>query len=83
MKTALFLIALGFGYKVFAEATANGKKSLRQIGRLIGAFTMIVSLLGTFYSIWFALQYYPMPVDKSSGTWGKMCPFIPQSTTQK
>ena len=42
MKSALLLIALGFGYKVFADATkeAGGIKTL---GRLIGIVMMVLS----------------------------------------
>ena len=47
MQTGLLLIALAFGYKVFSEASGNGKKSLKQLGRIIGIYIMAVSFLGS------------------------------------
>jgi len=47
MKIALLLLAMGFGYKVFAEASKNTKKSLKTLGRVVGTFMMIVALMGT------------------------------------
>ena len=46
MDTALLLIALGFGFKIFAEASANNKKQLKQLGRAVGVAIMIVSAAG-------------------------------------
>ena len=43
MKTALLLITLGFGYKVFADATKE-PGSLRTVGRLVGLIMMIASM---------------------------------------
>ena len=47
MQTGLLLIALALGYKVFSEASGNGKKSLKQLGRIIGIYIMAVSFLGS------------------------------------
>ena len=38
MQLAFLLIALGFGFKVFAEATSNPKKRIKQIGQFVGGF---------------------------------------------
>lgn len=46
MDTALLLIALGFGFKIFAEASSNNKKQLKQLGRAVGVVIMIVSAAG-------------------------------------
>lgn len=46
MNAAFLLIALGFGYKIFAEATEKSKKSLKQLGRFVGVTIMIISIIG-------------------------------------
>lgn len=74
MHSGLLLIAMGFGFKVFAEATANSKKTVRQVGSLVGIFMMLVSFLGTICSVLCVAKY-----GKSNygfmGKWGgKMCP---------
>ena len=82
MRTALLLIALGFGFKIFAEASTNAKKSVKQLGRIVGVFIMLVSFLGTLCLIRYAVQY-----GKGGSLCpfsGKMCPFTgksPQSNT--
>ena len=47
MHTALLLIALGFGYKIYAEASVDKKKSLKRLGRIVGVSIMVIALLGT------------------------------------
>ena len=71
MQTGLLLIAMGLGFKVFAEATANGKKTIRQLGRLVGIFMMVVSLLGTICAISCAAKYGQSGYGFMGG---KMCP---------
>jgi hypothetical protein len=44
MKIALLLLALGFGYKIFADATKE-QGGLKTLGRLIGIVMMVVSLI--------------------------------------
>ena len=81
MQTALLLIALGFGFKIFAEASTNAKKSVKQLGRLVGAFIMLVSFLGTICMVACAIQYgkmYPMGRGWMGG--GKMCPITGMSS---
>ncbi|MBI4372130.1 MAG: hypothetical protein HY585_00185 [Candidatus Omnitrophica bacterium] len=80
MQTALLLIALGFGFKIFAEASANAKRSVRQLGRIVGGFIMIFSLLGALCTVYYSVQcakggysYSPM-MGKMWGMGGKMCP---------
>ncbi|MBI4430904.1 MAG: hypothetical protein HY587_04230 [Candidatus Omnitrophica bacterium] len=46
MEIAVLLIALGFGYKIFAEASSNNKKQLKQLGRMVGVIIMVAALLG-------------------------------------
>ena len=46
MKLGLLLIALGFGYKVYAEATKE-KGSLRSLGQGVGAIIMATSLVAS------------------------------------
>ncbi len=82
MQTALLLIALGFGFKIFAEASSNAKKSVRQLGRAVGGIIMIVSLLGTLCTVYYTIQCakggfaysHPMMGGKMWGMGGKMCP---------
>ena len=71
--SGLTLIALGIGFKVYAEASANQKKSLKQLGRLVGGFIMIVSFIGSVCMISCAVK------AGKSGYFGKMCPLTGQS----
>ena len=68
MKLGLLLIALGFGYKVYADATKE-KGTLRSIGQWVGAVIMATSLVAT------ALFVYAY----STGTRG--CPFAKMGGT--
>ena len=52
MKIGLLLIALGFGYKIFAEATVNPKKTLKKLGRVVGIIMMVLSLGATACMLW-------------------------------
>ena len=81
MNTALLLIALGFGYKIFAEASVNAKKSLKQLGRLVGITIMVVSFTGTLCVLWRVVEYgkggyyCPMGFFGKGGTGSKaICP---------
>ena len=42
MKLGLLLIALGMGYRVYADA-AKEKGTIRQLGQWVGAFIMVVA----------------------------------------
>jgi len=77
MQSALLLIALGFGFKIFAEASSNNKKRVRQLGQLVGNVIMIISFLGTLCAVSYAIQYGKMycPMGKSWMGGEKMCPF--------
>ena len=87
MQAALLLIALGFGFKIFADATANNKKSVRQLGRVVGAVIMLVSFFGTICTIWCTIQcakmggYCPMGGKALWGKSAKMCPITGQPLT--
>ena len=95
MQLALFLIALGFGFKIFGEASQNPKKSIKQLGRTIGASVMIVSALASLLFLGTAAKCMKMGcspfenLGKGFGDMKKMCPFtgkeIPgsQPTTSK
>ena len=76
MRTALLLIALGFGFKIFAEASSNAKKSVRRLGRVVGSIIMITSFLGTLCAITYTIKHEGglCPTGKHWGMSGKMCP---------
>ena len=80
MHSGLLLIALGFGFKIFAEASSNNKKRLRQLGQLIGVFIMVTSFLGTLCTVSYAIQSGKLcPMGKGWGYGGKMCPIMGKS----
>ena len=69
MQLAFLLIALGFGYKIFVEATSQGKKRVKQIGQFVGGFIMLIALAASLGIISYMIKYgCPMKG-------GKMCPF--------
>ena len=85
MRTALLLIALGFGFKTFVKASANPTKSVRQFGRLIGIFMMLISFIGTICTVTYTIQekwYCPFE-GKSFGAFGKMCPLTQKPLPQE
>ncbi len=59
MQSVLLLIALGFGFKIFAEASEKQKKPIKQLGRLVGIIIMIVSLCGVLCSIFACMKGSP------------------------
>ncbi len=65
MKLGLLLIALGFGYKVYAEA-AKEKGGLRSIGQGVGAIIMATSLVAS------ALLIYAYSTGKPICPYGKI-----------
>ena len=73
IATVLSLATLGFGFKIYMEASTPDKKKFRKLGRAVGVFIMIMSLLsvlcGTFH---IASDSGYCPMAKKSG-W--MCPF--------
>ena len=74
MRTALLLIALGFGFKIFAEASTNAKKSVKQVGRFVGIVIMLVSFLATISIDLLSISYYGKTYCPRSMK--KMCPFM-------
>lgn len=64
MKLALLLIALGFGYKVYADA-AKEKGSLRSIGQWVGAIIMATAFVASAFLVY----------GYSTGAGGGACPF--------
>ena len=67
MKLGLLLIALGYGYKVYADASKE-KGNLRSIGQWVGAIMMATSLVAT------ALVVHAYSGGSGKGMWG--CPFL-------
>lgn len=65
MKLGLLLIAMGFGYKVYAEASRE-KGGLRSIGQWVGAIMMAVSLVasGTMIYAYTSGKYGECPFGK-------------------
>ena len=75
MQLAFLLIALGFGYKIFVEATSQGKKRVKQIGQFVGGFIMLIALAASLGIVSYMAKYgCPMGKD-GGGFFGKMCPF--------
>ena len=76
MQSALLLIALGFGFKIFAEASTNAKKHVKRLGQIVGIVIMVVSFLGTVCAVSYAIQYGKMNCSMGKSGWlgGKMCP---------
>ena len=69
MKLGLLLIALGFGYKVYADA-AKEKGNLRSLGQWVGAFVMAVSfLISSLFVYSYSINWMS---GKCPGVW---CPF--------
>lgn len=73
MQLALLLIALGFGFKIYAEANTNPKKLVKQIGRFVGISMMLISFATSLTIVSYMVKY-GCPMGKDGG-WGKMCPF--------
>jgi hypothetical protein len=67
MQAGLLLIALGFGYKIYAEASVSARKNMKRLGRAIGVVMMVVSALGTLCTVWFTITCGPY----AYGTYGK------------
>ena len=57
MDLALLLIALGFGYKIFAEGSVQTKKNLKQAGRLVGLVMMILAAAGAAAKTYSMFRY--------------------------
>lgn len=79
MNTALLLIALGFGFKIFAEAGKSGEKSVKSLGRMVGGFIMFVALMGTVFTLWNKCYQggYPCPSKMKA-----MCPFMEKAPAE-
>lgn len=52
MQSALLLIALGFGFKVFADAQNSNKQGVKNLGSIVGIIIMAVSLIGTICTVY-------------------------------
>lgn len=76
MKTALLLIALGFGYKVFADATKE-QGALKTIGRAIGLVMIITSVgIGAYKIAKCANVSGLCPTKSSCGMSSAACPMM-------
>ena len=69
MEIALLLIALGFGFKIFADADTYAKKQTRKAAQAVGLFIIMISLIGTFFSLRSGFWYGSL----GCGT-GSFCP---------
>ena len=67
MYVAFLLIALGFGYKIYVEASKQTKTNLKRLGRIIGIFIMAVAFMGTLCKTWSTIKYggYGCPHSRS------------------
>jgi Na+/proline symporter len=74
MKIGLLLIALGFGYKIYAEANSAAKKKLKALGRAVGIFMMVVSVVFVLCGIYYKANY-GFSGGCSAVKTGKICPF--------
>lgn len=54
MRTALFLIALGFGYTIFAQANKKSDRVTQILGKIVAIFMMALSFVGVLHCLWFA-----------------------------
>lgn len=68
MKLGLLLIALGVGYRVYADASRE-KGNLRSLGQWVGALIMATSLAASAFTIYTCSSYY-----RSGKGFG--CPFM-------
>ena len=50
MKLGLLLLALGYGYRVYADASKE-KGNLRSLGQWIGAIVMAISLVASVFLV--------------------------------
>lgn len=71
MKLGLLLIAMGVGYKVYADATKE-KGNLRSLGQWVGALIMATSLVTSAFLIYAYSSY-----GWSGKGIGIRCPFKP------
>ena len=71
MKLGLLLIALGVGYKVYADATKE-KGTLRSLGQWVGAIIMVTSFVASALII--------HAYSSGNGMFG--CPFLKAHTQQ-
>ena len=93
MQTAFLLIAMGFGFKIFADTYTINKRSVKQLGRTVGIIIMAVSLLGTLCTVQNVIQRnMNCPTDGHYGKRGhkgwssmmqnKMCPLKGDASTE-
>jgi hypothetical protein len=77
MKVGLLLIALGFGYKVYAEASGEKRKKMKRLGRAVGVAMMVIAALGTICGVSSKIMYGKYGYCQKSGKtgWGGICPF--------
>ena len=85
MHTGILIIALGFGFKIYAEASAHAKKSIKQLGKAVGIVMMVVSLGGILCTVWTVATYAklncPIHGFQKNTAMGKIfCPFTTNKT---
>ncbi len=82
MKLALFLLTLGFGYKIYADASVNSKKRIKQLGQVVGAGMMILSILGSLMAVGCfmgGMKYCPITGKRLNGA-KFFCPLSSQGS---
>lgn len=83
MRIALFLLVLGFGYRIFIDASRQKIKGFQSLGQSVGVFMMVVSLFGCLYFIASGLKYLCVQKGNcpvmSKGKWMQNCPFSGRS----
>ena len=72
MRTALLLIAMGFGYQIFASAYRQKVKMLQKLGQVVGVVMMVLGFLGAVYLVNVGLR----GVCAMKGS----CPFVSKSS---
>ena len=80
MYIAFLLFALAVGYKVFADASKNPKKTVKDVGRAVGIFIMVLAALGSLCKTYKIVRHvkcgYSCPVKAGvSGGKGLFCPY--------
>ena len=78
MSTALLLIALGFGFKIYVEASRTTKANTKRLGRIVAIFIMVLAATGalchTAKSIRCGLSAGCAKSGYFMGIGGKKCP---------
>ncbi|MDP3921422.1 MAG: hypothetical protein Q8R76_11525 [Candidatus Omnitrophota bacterium] len=79
MATGILLIALGFGFKIYVEASKTTKKNTRRLGRIISIFMIALAAAGALCHTAVAIKYGVSACcakhGYGKGLFGKKCSF--------